>query len=114
MTSAEASSAGSWRSAAGVRRVAPGMCRPTPVSSERPNGSLLLHGPVFLLVAFGLCGAAEIAALLSRRRFRAGTRQSRGPALLGALVALALVAAALVGHPLVEWGRAWRSTERPA
>jgi hypothetical protein len=73
--------------------------------------ALFLHGPVFVLVALGLCGAAGIAALLSRRRFRAGTSQSRALALLGlclALIALALIVAALVGHPLVEWGWAWR------
>ena len=73
--------------------------------------ALLLHGPVFVLLALGLCGAAGIAALLSRRRSRAGTSQSRPLALLGlclALVTLALIVALLVGHPLVEWGWAWR------
>ena len=73
--------------------------------------ALFLHGPVLVLVALGLCGAAGIAALLSRRRSRAGTSQSRPLALLGvclALVTLALIVALLVGHPLVEWGWAWR------
>ena len=73
--------------------------------------ALFLHGPVFVLVTLGLCGAAGIAALLSRRRSRAGTRQSRALALLGAclaLAALALIVAVVVGHPLVEWGWAWR------
>jgi drug/metabolite transporter (DMT)-like permease len=73
--------------------------------------ALFLHGPVFFLASLGLCGAAAIAALLSRRRFRAGTPQRRVLALLGvclALLTLALLVARLVGHPLVEWGWAWR------
>jgi len=73
--------------------------------------ALLLHGPVFIVLALGLCGAAGIAALLSRRRTRAGTSQSRVLALAGvclAVVALALVVMSLVGHPPVEWGWAWR------
>ncbi len=73
--------------------------------------ALFFHGPVLILVALGLCGTAGVAALLSRRRFRAGTPQSRGLALLGvclSLVALALIVVTLAGHPLAEWGWAWR------
>jgi hypothetical protein len=74
--------------------------------------ALLLHGPVLFAVGAVICGAAVLANLLSRRRWRAGTPQSRTMAWAGlalGLLGLALGFAGLVGHPLFGWGWSWRA-----
>jgi len=109
-------------SADGVSELDPTSARPVDASGDLGPWALLwgglalafalfLHGPVLALLTLALCGAAGIAALLSRRRSRAGTSQTRALALLGlcfALAALVLVIAALAGHEAVSWGWAWR------